>query len=170
MAIDFYSGLNKWLLGVFSIFELRPDSESMWKSISVEPIRLGDKAIFRPEKLTWNLDFCLFWFGQKTPWCWGVCTKDFLVLGWFWQKTPWCQPGLNQHQGVFCTNHANTKESFVQTTPAPRSLLSKPPPKTLKAISRKSKKHQGVICPNHCRDHRTQVIKMITRMHHQALK
>ena len=65
----FCSGMDKWLLGVFFIFELRPDSESLWKSASDEPIRFGDKAIFRPKKLTWNLSFWDLGFGQKTPWC-----------------------------------------------------------------------------------------------------
>ena len=89
------------------------------------------------------------WFGQKTPWCWGGLDKRLLGVGVVWTKDS-LVPGLNQHQGVFCPNHPstkesfvqttplkeNTKESFVQTTPTPRSLLSKPPPKTLKAISR----------------------------------
>jgi len=47
----------------------------MWKSASDEPIRFGDKAIFRPKKLTWNLSFWDFGFGQKTPWCWGDLAK-----------------------------------------------------------------------------------------------
>ena len=34
-----------------------------------------------------------------------IWTKDSLVL-----TQPW-------HQGVFCPDHPNTKESFVQTTP-----------------------------------------------------
>ena len=36
---------------VFFIFELRPDSESLWKSTSDEQISLGDKTIFLPKKL-----------------------------------------------------------------------------------------------------------------------
>ena len=70
---------------------------------------------------------------------WGVIwPKDSLVLGVSGQKTPWCQGWVS------------TKESFVQITPTPRSLLARSPLKTLKAIFRKSKKHQGVFCPDHC--------------------
>ena len=65
--------------------------------------------------------------------------KDSLVLGWSGQKTPWCQGWVS------------TKESFVQITSTPRSLLPRSPLKTLKAIFRKSKKHLGVFCPNHYR-------------------
>ena len=96
---QFYSDLDKRLLGVFLIF-------GKW------PLK--------------------FW---EVIW-----PKDSLVLGWSGQKTHWCwlSPG--------------TKESFGQITPTPRSLLARSPPKTLKAIFRKSKKHQGVFCPFHCRD------------------
>merc|ERR1712077_97920 len=63
-----------------------------------------------------------------TPWCFfdfremafkvlgGDLAKRLLGVGVIWPKDslvltqPW-------HQGVFCPNHPNTKESFVQTTP-----------------------------------------------------
>ena len=61
------------------LFELRPDLESLWKSASDEPIRFGDKAIFRPQKLTW-----VFVSGQKTPWCW-----DDLAKTWCWGDLSW---------------------------------------------------------------------------------
>ena len=81
----------------------------------------------------WNKIRYLYYRGMIWP-------KDSLVLGWSGQKTPWCQGWVS------------TKESFVQITPTPRSLLARSPLKTLKAIFRKSKKHQEVFCPNHCRN------------------
>ena len=63
-----------------------------------------------------------------TPWCFfdfrkmafevlrGDLAKRLLGVGVIWPKDslvliqPW-------HQGVFCPDHPNTKESFVQTTP-----------------------------------------------------
>ena len=117
---------------------------------------LGDKAIFRPKKLTWNLSF----------WVW---PKDSLVLGWSGQKTPWCQ------------GYVSTKESFGQIPPTPRSLFPNQKYQKLKfqvsflglnialspnligsydadfhkdsesGLNSKIKKHQGVIWPNHCR-------------------
>ena len=82
-------------------------------------------------------------FGKWPLKFWGVIwPKDSLVLGWSGQKTPWCQGWVS------------TKESFVQITPTPRSLLARSPLKTLRAIFRKSKKHQGVFCPVHCRFNR----------------
>ena len=91
--VHFYSDVDKRLLGVFLIFELRPDSESLWKSASDEPIRFGDKAIFRPKKLTWNLSFWDFWFGKKTPWCRGIGPKDSLVGLRSYQVTRGCLSG-----------------------------------------------------------------------------
>ena len=147
--------MGKRLLGVFFIFELRPDSESMWKSASDEPIRFGDKAIFRPKKLTWNLSFWDFWSDKKTPWCWGDLDKR--LLGADSALAPRSLLSRSpQHQGVFLSDHApiskvpnvitglwfgqktpwcqgwvSTKESFGQITPTPRSLLAQPKiPKT----------------------------------------
>ena len=79
-------------------------------------------------------------FGKWPLKFWGVIwPKDSLVLGWSGQKTPWCwfSPG--------------TKESFVQITPTPRSLLSKPPlwNRTPRSLLSKPPQHQGVFCPNH---------------------
>ena len=61
--------------------------------------------------------------------------KRLLGVGVIWAKDS-LVPGLSQHQGVFCPDHPNTKESFGQITPknfkghfpkikkTPRSLLS----------------------------------------------
>ena len=58
--LQWYGQKTPWCF--FFIFELRPDSESLWKSASDNPIRFGDTAIFRPKKLTWNMSFRHFWF------------------------------------------------------------------------------------------------------------
>ena len=90
-------GLLQWFGQVtpwcFSIFKLRPDS-----------IRFGDKAIFRPKKLTWNLSFWDFGFGQKTPWCW--CDLAKRLLGPDSALAPGHQPW---HQGVFWPNQKSQK-------------------------------------------------------------
>ena len=152
--------MDKRLLGVFLIFELRPDSESLWKSASDEPIRFGDKAIFRPKKLTWNLSFWDFWSDKKTPWCWGDLDKR--LLGADSALAPRSLLSRSpQHQGVFLSDHAPIVKvpNFIpgvwsgQKTPwcwgdlgkrllgaraesAPRSLLSRSP------------QHQGVFWPD----------------------
>ena len=97
------------------IFELRPNLESLWKSTSDEPIRFGDKARFRPKKLTWNLDFWVFGFGQKTPWCWGGLDKR--LLGVLFQRG-----GLDKR--LLGVRVVWTKDSLVLIQPwlAPRSL------------------------------------------------
>ena len=95
----------------FFIFELRPDSESLWKSASDEPIRFGDKAIFRPKKLTWNLSFWDFWSGQKTPWCWGDLGKR--LLGARAESAPRSLLSRSpQHQGVFWPDQKSQKLKF----------------------------------------------------------
>ena len=76
-------------------------------------------------------------FGKWPLKFWGVIwPKDSLVLGWSGQKTPWCWGDLDKRLLGASQGWISTKESFVQTTPTPRSLLSKPP------------QHQGVFCPN----------------------
>ena len=78
--------------------------------------------------LYWTLTANLQWFGQKTPWCFfdfrkmafkvlrGDLGKRLLGVGVIWTKDslvltqPW-------HQGVFCPDHPNTKESFCQIKP-----------------------------------------------------
>ena len=70
----------------------------------------------------------LQWYRQKTPWCFfdfreiafkgfgGDFAKRLLGVGGIWTKDslvltqPW-------HQGVFCPDHPNTKESFAQIIP-----------------------------------------------------
>ena len=84
---------------------------------------LQDEAI-----QTQNPYVTLQWFGQMTPWCkcelremtfkvfGGDLAKRLLGVGMIWPKDslvltqPW-------HQGVFCPDHPNTKESFVQIIP-----------------------------------------------------
>ena len=71
-----------------------------------------------------------FWFGPKTPWCWGGLDKR--LLGVLFQRG-----GLDKR--LLGVRVVWTKDSLVLIQPwlAPRSLLSKPP------------QHQGVFCPNH---------------------
>ena len=134
------------------IFELRPNLESLWKSTSDEPIRFGDKAIFRPKKLTWNLSFWDFWSGQKTPWCWGDLAKrllgDDLALAprsLLARSYPCNKIRYLYYRGMNCPKDSLVLWGFVKKTPwcwftpTPRSLLAKSPPKTLKAISRSSR-------------------------------
>ena len=58
-----------------------------------------------------------------------VCLKVFSFKGVIWAKDS-LVPGLSQHQGVFCPDHPNTKESFGQTTPLKENTFKH----TLKAI------------------------------------
>ena len=46
----------------------------------------------------------------------GGLDKRLLGVGVIWAKDS-LVPGLSQHQGVFCPDHPNTKESFGQITP-----------------------------------------------------
>ena len=53
------------------------------------------------------------WSGQKTPWCWGDLGKR--LLGARAESAPRSLLSRSpQHQGVFCPDHPNTKESFGQ--------------------------------------------------------
>ena len=62
-------------------------------------------------------DTILQWFGQMTLWCKRELREiAFKVLGGDLAKRL-LGVGVNQHQGVFLTNHHNTKESFGQNIP-----------------------------------------------------
>ena len=84
-------------------------------------------------------------FGKWPLKFWGVIwPKDSLVLGWSGQKTPWCWGDLDKRLLGASQGWISTKESFVQTTPTQRSLLSRSP------------QHQGVFWP----DQKSQKLKL----------
>ena len=108
LPLQWYGQKTPWC---FFYFWVKTRFGILVKSASDEPIRFGDKAIFRPKKLTWNLSFWDFWSGQKTPWCWGDLGKR--LLGARAESAPRSLLSRSpQHQGVFLSDQKFQKLKF----------------------------------------------------------